>query len=79
MKILLVLSQRKEYNGRDKITSIAIPLGATCVNVIGDMAGCVVLKEKIKLDDGSFCKKKRTEGAFMHMIKLGVRSRSRGR
>jgi hypothetical protein len=36
MKILLVLSQRKEYNGRDKITS-------------------------------------------MHMIKLGVRSRSRGR
>ena len=71
----------------DKITSIAIPLGATVnmdavsivlsfmivffanacgvevstsmmivillanVNVIGDMAGCVVLKEKIKLDD----------------------------
>ena len=26
-------------------------MGATCVNVIGDMAGCVVLKEKIKLDD----------------------------
>ena len=26
-------------------------VGATCVNVIGDMAGCVVLKEKIKLDD----------------------------
>lgn len=51
MKMLLVLSQRKEYNGRDKITSIEIPLGATCVNVIGDMAGCVVLKEKIKLDD----------------------------
>ena len=22
-----------------------------CVNVIGDMAGCVVLKEKIKLED----------------------------
>ena len=28
-------------------------MGATCVNVIGDMAGCVVLKEKIKLDDSS--------------------------
>ena len=26
-------------------------MGATCVNVIGDMAGCVVLKEKIKLED----------------------------
>lgn len=26
-------------------------MGATCVNVIGDMADCVVLKEKIKLDD----------------------------
>lgn len=26
-------------------------MGATCVNVIGDMAGCVVLKEKIRLDD----------------------------
>ena len=26
-------------------------MGATCVNVIGDMAGCVVLKEKIKLDE----------------------------
>lgn len=26
-------------------------MGATCVNVIGDMAGCVVLKEKIKLND----------------------------
>ena len=26
-------------------------MGVTCVNVIGDMAGCVVLKEKIKLDD----------------------------
>ena len=26
-------------------------MGATCVNVIGDMAGCVVLKNKIKLDD----------------------------
>ena len=26
-------------------------MGATCVNVIGDMAGCVVLKDKIKLDD----------------------------
>lgn len=25
--------------------------GATCVNVIGDMAGCVVLKERIRLDD----------------------------
>jgi hypothetical protein len=36
MKMLLVLSQRKEYNEKDKITS-------------------------------------------MHMIKLGVRSRSRGR
>ncbi len=26
-------------------------MGATCGNVIGDMADCVVLKEKIKLDD----------------------------
>ena len=26
-------------------------MGATCVNVIGDMVDCVVLKEKIKLDD----------------------------
>ena len=26
-------------------------MGATCVNVIGDMAGCVVLKEKIKLEE----------------------------
>ena len=26
-------------------------MGATCVNVIGDMAGCVVLKEKINLED----------------------------
>ena len=26
-------------------------MGATCVNVIGDMAGCVVLQEKIDLDD----------------------------
>ena len=26
-------------------------MGATCVNVIGDMAGCVVLKKKIKLED----------------------------
>ena len=26
-------------------------MGATCVNVIGDMAGCVVLKEKIKLEN----------------------------
>ena len=66
MKILLVLSQRKEYNGRDKITSIAIPLGATCVNVIGDMAGCVVLKEKIKLDDGSFCKKTDRRSLYAH-------------
>ena len=24
-------------------------MGATCVNVIGDMAGCVVLQEKIDL------------------------------
>ena len=65
-----------EMGVSNKITSIAIPLGATvnmdavsilmgvyisintlcdmgatCVNVIGDMAGCVVLKEKIKLED----------------------------
>ena len=26
-------------------------MGATCVNVIGDLAACVVLKEKIKLDE----------------------------
>ena len=26
-------------------------MGATCVNVIGDMAGCVVLKEKLHLED----------------------------
>ena len=26
-------------------------MGATCVNVIGDMAGCVVLQEKIKLEE----------------------------
>ena len=26
-------------------------MGATCVNDIGDIAGCVELKEKIKLDD----------------------------
>ena len=25
-------------------------MGATCVNVIGDMAGCVVLKEKIEIE-----------------------------
>ena len=25
-------------------------MGATCVNVIGDMAGCVVLQEKIDLE-----------------------------
>ena len=25
-------------------------MGATCVNVIGDLAGCVVLKEKIDLE-----------------------------
>lgn len=26
-------------------------MGATCINVIGDLAACVVLKEKIKLED----------------------------
>ena len=26
-------------------------MGATCVNVIGDLAACVVLKEKIKLNE----------------------------
>lgn len=38
-----------------------------------------MLKEKVRLDDGSFCKKNRTEGAFMYIITLGVRSRSKGR
>ncbi len=33
------------------LLSVGTPMGATCVNVIGDMAGCVVLKEKIKLED----------------------------
>lgn len=34
-------------------------MGATCVNVIGDMAGCVVLQEKIKLKKTKMLHRKR--------------------
>ena len=34
-------------------------MGATCVNVIGDMAGCVVLKEKLELEIESEVSEKR--------------------
>ncbi|MFR7376880.1 MAG: hypothetical protein ACLUTZ_07635 [Oliverpabstia sp.] len=34
-----------------QVSSTLCDMGATCVNVIGDLAACVVLKEKIKLNE----------------------------